>query len=280
MLKTPLTVPKKYADEYIKNINYLTSHKACFSIADKLTHLNELFYSDDIPQECNHPGHLFSVSQHPAVTAMITHLGLISRYAKEYSDITYIVQLNGNTVLTADEPIAKTLHSVRDVVQFKEQTGCNIIGISYTIFLGSEHEPSMLAAAAQHIMHAHEHGLAAILTVYPRSTQDHESDSSVIAGGCGIANALGADIVISPVPSGKTPAHRAANFKQAVRAAGNTKVVGFDMVKREAEELLQETNALISMASLSGIAVDHALFQQSKKDAAQLCDKITESLQS
>jgi len=278
MLKIRLTVPQKKAAEYLKNITSLSQNRICFSIADKLTHLNELFYNDDIPEECNFPGHLFTVSRHKAVTAMITHLGLISRYAKEHPDITYIVQLNGNTVLTADEPIAKTLHSVRDVVQFKKETNCTIAGVSYTIFLGSEHEPSMLAAAAQHIMHAHEHGLVAILTVYPRISQSHESDSSVIAGGCGIANALGADIVISPVPSGKTSAQRAANFKQAIRAAGNTKVVGFDMVKRENEEFLQEVSALISISGLSGIAVDHALFQQSKKDFAQFCDKIAKAL--
>ena len=44
----------------------------------------------------------------------------------------------------------------------------NVVGIGYTIYLGSEHEPDMLSEAAMLISEAHQQGLIAVTWIYPR----------------------------------------------------------------------------------------------------------------
>ena len=73
----------------------------------------------------------------------------------------------------------------------RKNSKLNILGIGYTIYLGSEYESAMLNAAAQAIFEAHQNGLIVVLRIYPRGTAvGNEKDPHLIAGAAGVAAAL------------------------------------------------------------------------------------------
>ena len=48
------------------------------------------------------------------------------------------------------------------------EAGVNVVGIGYTIYLGSEYESTMMAEAGELIAQAHANGLIVVLWIYPR----------------------------------------------------------------------------------------------------------------
>ena len=46
--------------------------------------------------------------------------------------------------------------------------GVNVVGLGYTIYLGSEYEATMMAEAGELIAEAHAEGLLGVLWIYPR----------------------------------------------------------------------------------------------------------------
>ena len=46
--------------------------------------------------------------------------------------------------------------------------GINVVGIGYTIYIGSEYEHEMMSEAAQLIRQAHELGMISVVWMYPR----------------------------------------------------------------------------------------------------------------
>jgi DhnA family fructose-bisphosphate aldolase class Ia len=70
----------------------------------------------------------------------------------------------------------------------------DILGLGYTIYLGSENEGEMLAQAAQLVFQAHQAGLVTVLWIYPRGKAvKDEKDPHLIAGAAG--NATGRNIL-------------------------------------------------------------------------------------
>ena len=120
--------------------------------------------------------------------------GLIAQYAADYPNINYLVKMNSKTnlVKTAQEdPYSPQLYDLEAVLAMRDN-GVNIVGLGYTIYLGSEYESTMLAEAGELIAAAHANGLLVVLWIYPRGKAvTAEKDPDLIAGAAGVALCLG-----------------------------------------------------------------------------------------
>lgn len=279
-MNTPLSVPKKAHDTFQKNYEKITKKTGrlfLFAGDQKIDTLNSDFYGEKIPSVCNTPEHLFTIASKAPIGCFATHLGLIARHGHNHKSVPYIVKLNGATNLASTDPVSKTLYSVADVVTFAKQSGVHIAGIGYTIYLGSEHESSMLAAGAQHVLHAHQHGLVAILWVVPRgAVVKDESSPEMLAGAAGVAASLGADFVQLPAPQAHGPAEQAQALRQAVGAAGTTGVVCSGGTMSTPEAFITNVKAQLSIAGARGLCVGAPVFQRSVDDAVSLCTQLGE----
>ena len=74
-----------------------------------------------------------------------------------------------------------------DAVLAMREAGVNVVGIGYTIYLGSEYESTMMAEAGELIAQAHANGLLVVLWIYPRGKAvKAEKDPALIAGAAGV----------------------------------------------------------------------------------------------
>ena len=80
-----------------------------------------------------------------------------------------------------------------DDVMSLVHNGINVVGIGYTIYLGSEFEHEMLTEATSMIRWAL--GLITVVWMYPRgkAVEENEMDPQLISGATGVAACLGAD---------------------------------------------------------------------------------------
>ena len=142
---------------------------------------------------------LFKIASQAKIGVFASQLGLIARYGADYKNIPYLVKINSksNIIGTSQaDPISSTWFDIEQVVEFKENSGLNIMGIGYTVYLGSEYEAQMLTEAAQAIYEAHQYGLLSVVWCYPRGKGvKDEKDSHLIAGAAGTAATLGTDFV-------------------------------------------------------------------------------------
>lgn len=270
----PSDVPPAAREEFVKNyqaITHSTGNLLLFAGDQKMEHLNADFYGQGIPAEVNSPEHLFNIASKGTIGAFATQFGLITRYADKYPDINYIAKLNGKTNLiptSQQDPFSQLLWYVEDVVETKQRNNINIRGIGFTLFLGSQYEPDMLTQASQAIYHAHQFGLVVVLWVYPRGKSVvNEKDANLIAGATGVAACLGADFVKVNVPEGKDSVTRAQALKQAVVAAGNTKVICAGGPKVDTPTLIQELQDQMNIAGVAGCAIGRNIYQQPEQDA-------------
>jgi DhnA-type fructose-1,6-bisphosphate aldolase and related enzymes len=269
----PLTVARTKQKEFMRNYERVTKGKdrlLLFAGDQKIEHLNKDFYGEGIPQECGSPEHLFKIASKAPIGAFATQLGLVARYGADYGDINYVIKLNSRTDLVPDEPVSRALYSVLDIIEFKKHSGLDIVGVGYTVYLGSEHEAEMLTEAAQMIHEAHEHGLLTFLWMYPRGKAvKHERHPDVIAGAAGVGACLGADFVKVNPPEG--------DLRQAVMAAGRTKIICSGGVKKDSELFLQELRTQLA-AGTAGCAVGRNVHQRTEAEAIAMCEKIAHVL--
>ena len=192
----PLDVPKASQGEYMKSsqeATHGTGRLMLFAGDQKVEHLNDDFYGTSdlgpISEEDNDPEHLFRIANQGRIGIFAAQLGLISLYGMEYRDIPYLIKLNSKTHLVKTkqmDPLSAQWIEVEQVVRFKAQTGLRILGVGYTIYLGSEYEPQALREAAQIVFQAHSHGLITVLWIYPRGKAvSEECDPHLLAGATG-----------------------------------------------------------------------------------------------
>ncbi|MBT4856095.1 aldolase [bacterium] len=270
----PADVPKAKEQEFVENYTAITKGTEklfLFAGDQKIEHLNENFHGKDLPPTVNFPEHLFQIAAAGDIGVFATQLGLVARYGKQFSDVNYLIKLNSKTYLTPaphNDPISRQMWSVEQVARFKQESKLNIRGIGYTIYLGSEFEGIMLREAAQAILTAHQHGMVAVIWMYPRgATIKNDQDPALIAGGAGVANALGADFVKLKVP-------KAQNIGQAlqiaVQAAGNTKIICSGGKRVDPKNFLKATSDQITLGHTGGIAVGRNLYQYPLAEAKEL----------
>ncbi|MEX0672319.1 MAG: hypothetical protein WD068_03095 [Candidatus Babeliales bacterium] len=277
----PADVPRTAFQTYKENyqaITKSTDRLFLFAVDQKIEHLNQDFYGPNLPCDIDWPEHLFTIGASEYAGAMATHMGLISRYGMKYNTINYVVKLNAKTNLIPtkeQDPLSNELWSVDDVIQFKQESGLQIRGIGYTIYLGSEHEKTMLHQAAQAVLQAHQHGLIAILWIYPRGKNVHDpTDGNLAAGAAGVGAALGADFVKiqQPKPSeGKTSAQW---LHVAAHAAGNTKIIISGGAKVASKDLLTTIYNSLHSGGIAGCAVGRNIFQHSTEAGIALSKAI------
>jgi fructose-bisphosphate aldolase / 6-deoxy-5-ketofructose 1-phosphate synthase len=279
----PADVPQSKFETYKNNFNAITKqtdHLFLFAADQKIEHLNDDFYGPDLPCDIDTPEHLFTIAEYEFAGAMATHLGLIARYGMKYNALNYIVKLNGKTNLIPTQmadPLSLELWTVDDVVSFKNESGLNICGIGYTLYLGSEHEAAMLHEAAQAVFEAHQEGLIAILWIYPRAQHVTEPQSGhLIAGAAGVAANLGADFVKIQQPLASQGKTSAQWLHVAVHAAGNTKIIVSGGSKQKPNQLLRTIYDNLHIGGVAGCAIGRNIFQQSVEDAALLSKQIAQ----
>ena len=279
----PRDVPEAMHAAYRQHMQTLFKNNTpciIFAFDQKLEHASTDFIGTSINDQASDPAHAFAIATASPVNAFATHLGLIARYAQDFPQLAYIAKLNGKTNLLKKEesdPLSRQLWSVDDVLQLTEQ-GVNIIGIGYTIYLGSEHESIMLQEAAQCINQAHEHGLVAIIWAYPRGKSiTNERDPFIIAGAAGVAASLGADVVKINAPDAKDGTSTTEWLKEIVKAAGTTKVICAGGPQKDAATFVAKI-ASYCAAGASGVALGRNLFQRSHKEAVALAQALRKAL--
>ncbi|NCU39337.1 aldolase [Candidatus Falkowbacteria bacterium] len=276
----PLSVPLNKIKEFKKNWQLLTANSDnLFLIAgdQKIEHLNDDFYGSQIAKEDNNPRHLFNIANNSKGGALATHLGLISQYGQEFSNLTYIVKINGKTNIGPNDEknSSQPLWSVAEVCNFKKNSGLKIAAIGYTVYLGHKYEAEMLKQAAEAIYQAHQNGLVAILWMYPRGKGVKEEDIHTIAGGAGVAASLGADFVKIKYPyQAKNKKKAALDFKEAVVAAGKTRVICVGGSKQPAKDLLSFLEQQLTTGT-HGLAIGRNLHQRSETEAYRLAQAIS-----
>lgn len=279
-IKSPLSVPKAKKKEYEQNYKSLTNNSGRMLLIagdQKVEHLNSDFFGPGISQEDASPKHLFDIAQASAGGVLATHLGFIARYGANYPKVPYIVKMNGKTNLgiNNEKDSSALWWSVADIVKFKKDSGLKIAGLGYTVYLGGKYEAEMLKEAAKMTYEAHQAGLLSIIWMYPRGAKVNEDDIHTIAGGAGVAAALNADFVKIKYPFKLKDKKKAAQaFKEAVLAAGETKIICVGGNKRPEEEVLEFLKLQIEISGSSGLAIGRNLHQRSLKEATEMIKKM------
>jgi len=271
----PLSVPGNKKSEYLKNYRLLTNGRGNLLLIagdQKVEHLNHDFFGSGISPEDKNPEHLFKIAAASHGGVLATHLGLISRYGRDYRSLPYVVKINGKTNIgLGEKDSSRPWWSVNDIVKFKKQSGLKITAIGYTLYLGGLYEAKMLEEAARAIFEAHQAGLLAILWVYPRGKNIKEEDIHTIAGGAGVASLLDADFVKIKYPYHlKDKNSTATKFQEAVEAAGRTQIVCVGGDKRPVKEILEHLEKQMNIANTSGLAMGRNLHQRSLEEATRL----------
>ncbi|NPA81190.1 MAG: aldolase [Epsilonproteobacteria bacterium] len=276
----PCDVPKDKEGEFLSNLQKSTNGSGrlmLFAGDQKVEHLNNDFYGEGIPLEDNDPSHMFEIASRAKIGVFATQLGLISRYGKDYKNIPYLVKINSKTNLLpydAKDPYSEQWFGVKDIVRFKEISGLDIRGVGYTVYLGGEHEHSMLKEAARVVREAHEEGMLAVLWIYPkgRFVKD-EHDPHLIAGAAGVGACLGADFVKLKVPyeNGKFIPDL---LREATGAAGKTGVLCEGGSKIEAESFLKELYEQIHIGGSRGNGTGRNIHQRPLEEAIRMANAI------
>ena len=276
----PLDVPKAMRETYIKSYMEITKESGklmLFAGDQKVEHLNDDFFGPEVPEDDADPEHLFRIAAQSKIGVFATQLGLIARYGMDYKDIPYLVKVNSKTNLVETEqadPFSNLWYDIDQVAEFRENSGLNILGVGYTIYLGSEFEAEMLVQAAQVVYDAHQHGMLSVLWIYPRGAAvKDEKDPHLIAGATGVGACLGSDFVKVNYPK-KEGEKSAEIFKEAVKAAGRTKVVCAGGSSDEAEAFLKKLHDQIHISGAQGNATGRNIHQKPLDEAVRMCNAV------
>lgn len=280
-VRVPMDVPADARDTYVEN--YLkatrnTGRLMLFACDQKVEHLNKDFYGEGIDESDAKPEHLFQIGKDGVIGILAGQRGLVAQYAADYPDINYLVKMNSKTNLVGtkqEDPYSPQLTDIEAVLLMREN-GVNIVGLGYTIYLGSEYESTMMAEAGQLIAQAHENGLLVVLWIYPRGKAvTAEKDPDLIAGAAGVALCLGADFVKVNPPKpedGRTPAEA---LRVASDAAGRTGLVCAGGSTVDAKTFLTQLWEQIHVGGACGNATGRNIHQRSLDEATRLTKAIS-----
>ena len=282
----PGSMEKEYKRNYLK-ATQSTGRLMLFAGDQKIEHLNDDFFGKikvgeneiNIPPDDADPEHLFRIAGKSKIGVFATQLGLIAKYGKSYKEVPYVVKLNSKSHLvkaSQKDPLSLASWTIEQVLSLKKSSGLGIIGIGYTVYIGSEFENEMLREAAQLALKAHENGMLCVFWMYPRGKAvQNEKDPHIIAGAAGVGACLGADFVKVnyPKPNEGSPSEA---FKEAVLAAGKrTKVITAGGSSKGAREFLQETWDQINISGCCGNATGRNIHQKPLEEAVKMANAIS-----
>ena len=279
-IKVPLDVPSNMRDEFMKNYDAATNGSGrlmLFAGDQKVEHMNDDFVGENNHVDDSDPEHLFKIASQANIGVFATQLGLIAQFGMDYKDVPYLVKMNSKTHLIKTDqmdPLNGGWFEAGQVAEFKQNSGLNILGVGYTVYCGSEYEPQMLREAAQIVYEAHKHGLMSVLWMYPRGKAvGNEKDPHLIAGAAGVAACLGSDFVKVNYPKSED-GNDAEAFKEAILAAGRTKVVCAGGSSTDNEKFLQRLHDQIHISGAQGNATGRNIHQKSLDEAVKMTNAI------
>ena len=277
----PLDVPEETRDIYVENYLDITRGSGrlmLFAGDQKVEHLNDDFHGPGVSEDAADPEHLFRIASGAEIGVFATQLGLITRYGPDYPSVPYLVKLNSKTNLIKTQqmdPFSGQWYDVDQVVELADYSGLRILGVGYTIYLGSEFEHEMLYQAAQMVYEAHLNGFIAVLWAYPRGLAvEDETDPHLIAGATGVAACLGADFVKVNYPK-QAGADSKELFKEAVAAAGRTQVVCAGGSAIPPREFLRQLHDQIFVSGGAGNATGRNIHQKPLDEAIRMANAIS-----
>jgi len=280
-VRVPADVPAVAREVYIENFMKATrgtGRLMLFACDQKIEHLNDDFHGEGIAEADGNPIHMFEIGSKGRIGILAGQRGLISQYAADYPDINYLVKMNSKTHLvhtSQEDPYSPQLYSLDNVLDLVDN-GVNIVGIGYTIYLGSEHEAQMMIEAAQLIADAHSAGLLVVLWIYPRGKAvTDEKDPHLIAGAAGAACCIGADFVKVNPPKSTEAAASAVLLNEATQAAGRTGLVCAGGSTVDAEIFLNQLWEQIHIGGAVGNATGRNLHQRPLQEAIRLTQAIS-----
>ncbi len=285
----PADVPNELQDIYIQNMDAATAgtgHMNLFACDQKIEHLNDDFYDGgkNIPLSSNDPEHFFKIGQATAdagtIGVMAGQLGLISQYARDYPNIPYLVKLNSKSSMVKTsqrDPVSQAMWDLDDVMALVSN-GVNVVGIGYTVYIGSEFEHEMLREAATFIRQAHELGMISVVWMYPRGKAvADEMDAQLISGAAGVAACIGADFAKVNYPNSFDGMDRFESLRVAVEAAGRTGIICSGGGSLPPREFLERLWGQINISKCRGAATGRNIHQKGTEEAVRMtaaCDAI------
>lgn len=274
-VRVPANVPASARKTYIENYLLATKRTGRLMLLagdQKIEHLNDDFFGEDIPEANNNPEHLFKIAASGTIGVFAAQHGLISRYGQDYPDVPYVVKMNSRTnAAKSSEPNSKALCTMRDVLDLKRNGKLQIVGIGYTVYVGSQFEPDMLAEVGKLIAQAHEHGLLTVIWAYPRGKSIPDpKDAHIIAGAAGVACSLGSDFVKVNFPT-----QGARSLKEAVGAAGRTGVIVSGGDVATPQEFLKMTYNTLHLAGVAGSATGRNVHEHPLETAVRMTNALS-----
>lgn len=280
-VKVPADVSVKaretYVDNYLKATRN-TGRLMLYACDQKVEHLNDDFYGEGIDIADADPLHLFEIGSQGVCGILAGQRGLIAKYAADYPDINYLIKVNSKTHLVKtnqEDPYSPQLYSMQSVMDLVDN-GVNVVGVGYTLYLGSEYESQMMAEAGELIAEAHQAGLIVVLWIYPRGKAvTDEKDAHLIAGAAGAALCLGADFVKVNPPKGDETSTSAEKLKEAALASGRTGLVCAGGSTVAADKFLSQLWEQIHVGGACGNATGRNIHQRSLDEAVRLTKAIS-----
>ena len=287
-VRVPVDVPVEAHVTYIENFMAATrgtGRLMLFACDQKIEHLNDDFYGEGISLDDAEPEHLFRIGSEGVCGVLAGQRGLIAQYAADYPDINYLVKMNSKTHLVKtsakdpakhqDDPYSAQLYDIQTALDLRDN-GVNVVGLGYTIYLGSEYESNMMQEAGQLIADAHSVGLLVVLWIYPRGKAVlNETDPHLIAGAAGAAVCLGADFVKVNPPKGTADKSSAEMLKEASLAAGRTGLVCAGGSTVDAHTFLTQLWEQIHVGGAVGNATGRNIHQRDFDEAVRLTKAIS-----
>lgn len=281
-VRVPMDVPADVRETYISN--YLAATRSTgrlmlFACDQKVEHLNADFHGEGIDPADNNPEHFFRIASQGCCGVLAGQRGLIAHYAADYPQLNYLVKMNSKTnlVKTAQsDPYSGMLYDLDDVLLMRD-AGVHVVGLGYTVYLGSEYEANMLSEAGALIARAHAEGLLVVLWIYPRGAAvKAEKDPALIAGAAGVALCLGADFVKVNPPKGEGDAHASAQaLAIASEAAGRCGLVCAGGSTVDARSFLEQLHDQIHVGHALGNATGRNIHQRPLDEAVRLTKAIS-----
>jgi len=280
-VRVPADVLSEARETYIDNYMAATrgtGRLMLFACDQKIEHMNDDFYGDGISAEDSDPEHLFRIGSQGVCGILAGQRGLIARYAADYPDINYLVKINSKTHLvktSQEDPYSPQLYDIQTALDLKAN-GVNVVGVGYTVYLGSEYESAMMMEAGQLIADAHAAGLIVVLWMYPRGKAvANEKDPHLIAGAAGVGLCLGSDFVKVNPPKGTYEASSAELLKEASSAAGRTGLVCAGGSTVDAKTFLTQLWEQIHVGGAIGNATGRNIHQRDLGEAVRLTKAIS-----
>jgi len=274
----PMDVPSDKIKDYIYNFNEITCGTGSMILFDGDARMGRMYAEFNgkwIHTDASDPEHLFKIANHAEIGVFSTQLGMMARYGLDYRNVKYLVSLNSKTKynLAADQDFFnQALVDIEQVIDFKQNSGLNIVGVGYTVYFGSKNEPDLLREAAQIVQKAHEHGLIVVLKLKAAGLQlAQQNQESFIYDIAGVAACLGGDFAIVDLPKTKKDLKRI--ITKIIKAAGRTKIVCKDDSQIEKEKFL-DSIYLQAQSGVNGIAVGPNFYQKGLLDAIKLSNAV------